>query len=86
LIHINGDIAHLHYFPDGNGEHPGYIPTKESGIDCKEDIRFLLVGGDEGSAIYPASECLVSLRTAYRAAAEFFGDPGLPPSVSWLEL
>jgi hypothetical protein len=86
LIHVNKDIAHLHYFPDGEGKHPGYIPGHESGAGRTKDVCFLLVGGDEASAILPAPESLVSLDTAYRAAADFFRDPALPSSVSWIEL
>src|SRR5262245_3944175 len=84
-VHINGDVAHLHYFPPESEVHPGYIPEPKSGVGHTKDVRFLLVGGDEGSAIWGDAERLVSLETAYAAAADFFLDPGLPKSVSWFE-
>jgi hypothetical protein len=85
-IHVNKNLAYMHYFPDGDGHHPGYLPTGKPRAGAKEGVRFLLVGGDEGSAIRPAPECLVSVDTAYCTAAEFLRSPALPPSISWLEL
>lgn len=85
-IHINGNVAHLHYFPLESEANAGYIPEPESGVGHENDVRFLLVGGDEGSAIWGDAARLVSLETAYAAATDFFFDEGLPKSVSWFEL
>ena len=47
-VHINGNAAFLCFFPDRNGGHPGFVPDGMWPGD-RRDVRFLLVGGDEGS-------------------------------------
>src|SRR5262245_66651771 len=49
-VHINGEAAFLCFFPDRNGGHPGFVPDGMWSGEQRE-VRFLLVSGDEGSAI-----------------------------------
>jgi hypothetical protein len=44
-IHINGDLAYLHYFPDNQGQHPGFQAKGMMAGDCEEDVRFLMTSG-----------------------------------------
>lgn len=84
-VHINGEAAFLCFFPDKNGGHPGFVPD---GMWTGEqrDVRFLLVGGDEGSAIRVPWWQLVPVDVAYGAAVEFLHSPTPPSSVRWFEL
>ena len=81
-IHVFKDIAYLHYFPDGDGKHPGYQATGMQPANCDEQVKFLMVG----DSIEMPRDTLVTLETAYLAASEYLHDSGLPPSVSWSEL
>ncbi len=85
-IHINQDLAYLHYFPSARERHPGFQPTGMTPANCPAEAHFLLVGGDEGSAIEMPASTLVTAEVAYRAAVEFLHDPGRPSSVAWFEL
>jgi hypothetical protein len=84
-VHINREAAFLCFFPDRNGGHPGFVPDGMWSGE-QRDLRFLLVGGDDGSAIWVAWWQLVPVDVAYRAAVEFLHSPSLPPSVTWFEL
>lgn len=84
-VHINGEAAFLCFFPDTDGRHPGFVPHGMWAGE-QQDVRFLLVGGDEGSAIRVPWTQLVPVDTAYRAAIEFLLSPTLPWSVRWFEL
>jgi hypothetical protein len=84
-VHINGDAAFLWFFPNRNGGHPGFV-TDGMWAGEQRDVRFLLVGGDEGSAIWVPWWQLVPVNVAYWAAVEFLQAAPLPQSVRWLEL
>ena len=85
-IHIFKNIAYLCYFPDGDGDHPGYQATGMQPANCDNQVTFLLVGGDMASSIDAPRGTLVTLETAYLAASEYLHGPGLPPSISWSEV
>ncbi len=85
-IHINKDVAYLHFFRDNAGRHPGYQPTGMSPENCDEDVHFLQTDGGEADSITMPYSTLVPVAIAYEAAKEFLHDPVLPPSISWFEL
>jgi hypothetical protein len=77
-------VAYLHYFPDPDYlNHAGYQATGMTPPGCKRPVRFRVIGGED---ITMPPETLVPLSDAVAAAKEFFKDPGLPPSITWLEL
>ena len=84
-VHINGEAAFLGYFPNQNGGHPVFVPH-EMWTGEQRDVRFLLVGGDEGSAIQVLWYQLVPLEVAYQAAVDYLHSPTLPRLVRWLEM
>jgi Immunity protein Imm1 len=84
-VHINGEAAFLCFFPDRDGGHPGFVPDGMWSGGQRE-VRFLLVRGDEASAIRVPWGRLVPVDVAYRAAVEFLHSPTLPASVRWFEL
>jgi len=83
-LHINGDIAYLHYF-DGRYRHPGFQSENKTSSSA-DSIRFLLVGGSEADAIEMPTYCLLPAVAAYRAAEEYFEIDRMPPNVCWTEL
>jgi immunity protein Imm1 of predicted polymorphic toxin system len=85
-VHVNKDVAYMHFFPDNEGKHPGYQPTGMSPAGCDAQVRFLQVGGSQGDAIVMPREALVPVAVAYRAAKEFLNEAALPASITWLEL
>ena len=85
-IHINGDLAYLHYFPDNQRQHPGFQAKGMMAGDCEDEVRFLMTSGTEADSITMPRETLVPVEAAYKAAEEFLRKPALPPSVSWSEL
>jgi hypothetical protein len=83
-IHANKGVAYLHYFPDPDYlNHAGYQATGMTPPRYKGPVRFRVIGGED---ITMPPETVVSLPDAVAAAKEFFKDPGLPPSIRWLEL
>jgi hypothetical protein len=91
-VHINGDVAYLHYFPNADqippefgGSHPGYQATDMMPQGLVGPVWFEQPPGPGGGFEMPA-ETLVSVEAAYQAAAEFFHSPGLPPSITWSAL
>jgi len=84
-VHINGDASFLWFCSDQDGSHPGFVPDGMWSGD-RRDVRFLLVGGDEGSAIIARWWQLLPIEAAYRAAVEYLHSPSLPASVTWFEL
>lgn len=84
-LHVSGEAAFLSFFPDKDGTHPGFVPDGMWAGE-KRTVRFLLVGGDEGSAIRVPWWQLVPVEVASGAAVEFLRSPTLPPSVRWSEL
>jgi hypothetical protein len=85
-IHINREIAYLHFFPDNTGGHPGFQPTGMSPEDCDERVQFLQTDAGEADSFAVPCSTLVPVAVAYEAAKEFLRNPVLPPSISWLEL
>jgi hypothetical protein len=85
-VHINKDVAYLHFFPDNEGKHPGYQPTGMSPASCDAQVQFLLADGNQSSAIVVPREAVVPVAVAYRAAREFLHKSALPTSITWLEL
>jgi hypothetical protein len=83
-LHINRDVAFLWYLPRQQS-HPGYVPDG-MWLGEQKDVQFLLVGGDEGNAIWVAWWQLLAVDAAYGAAVEYFQSQSLPPSVNWFEL
>jgi len=84
-VHINGDAAFLWFCPNTNGSHPGFVSDGKWSKD-RRDVRFLLVGGDEGSSISVRWWQLLPVDAAYRAAVEYLHSPSRPASVTWFEL
>jgi hypothetical protein len=85
-VHIHGDSAYLHYFPDMSGQRAGYAPDRMWPGGPGEPVQFRLVGGSAGDTISVPWRQLVPVEVAYRAAVEFLHSPSLPASVSWVEL
>lgn len=84
-VHLNGDIAYLHFFPSGH-DHPGFQPKNMTPAHCEEVVHFLLTNGSEGDSIDLPRSTLVSADAAYVAAMEFFRMEIPPPSIQWFEL
>jgi hypothetical protein len=85
-VHINKEVAYLHFWPDNRSRHPGYQATGMSPGQCDESVHFLLTTGDEADSIDMPADTLVPVEIAYRAATEFLHEPVFPPSVTWFEL
>jgi len=85
-IMINCAVAYVHYMPDIEGGHAGFQPTGMTPKLCDDNVQFVLTDGSVGSGVTMPASTLVSTDAAYAAAVEFFGNPGLPPSIHWLEL
>ncbi len=85
-IHLNGDVAYLHYFPDGEGKHPGYQVAALSSAEHDEPVRLLQVYGGKADGFAMPPELLVPAEVAYQAAREFLRSPSLPLSIRWHEL
>jgi hypothetical protein len=85
-VHINGNVAYLHYFPDAQGRHPGYQAAGMTPEGCDEPVWFLQVNGTQADGFEMPASALVAVEVSYDAAREFFLSPGLPHSVSWFEL
>jgi hypothetical protein len=85
-IHINKDVAYLHFFPAGLGKHPGFQPTGMSPAHCDERVHFLQTTGSEADSVTLPRETLVAVEVAYKAAKEFLHDPAPPSSITWFEL
>ena len=84
-VHINNDVAYLHYFPDGAGDHPGFQPEHSKYCAGTEQIRFILT--DAGlDPIFMAKDHLVATSMAYAVAKEYLKSDRLPPGISWFEL
>ncbi len=84
FVHLNRDLAYLHYFPAGG--HPGYQAQDMTPEGCVGEIHFLQTNGLEADSFDMPDDALVSEVAAYNASVEFFRSPELPPSVSWFEL
>jgi len=85
-VHINGDIASLHFFMDTSHSHPGFQPTGMTPPGCEETVHFIQVDGGEADSFDMVSGGLVPVATAYKAASEFLADGGRPSCVSWEEM
>src|SRR5262245_11255891 len=78
-IHINGELAYLHYFPAER--HPGFQAVGEQ---TANGMVFFTQEGDAGFSMPRA--VVVSVERAYQAATDFFQSLGLPGSLEWAEL
>ena len=85
-IHINGELAYLHYLPDYSGASAGFQASGMSPPDCPTDVHFLQIDGSEADSITMPAGTLVGVEKAYQAAKEFLQRPQLPSSITWLEL
>ena len=85
-IHINGDIAYVHYFKALDGSHPGYQASGMTPHQCPPTVHFLQTDGSEGGAFAMISEALLPVDAACEAARDYFRRDALPTSISWLEL
>jgi hypothetical protein len=86
LIHINGDIAYLHFFPSTDEKHPGFQAIGIAPPGCTQAVHFLQIDGSEGSSFDMIPEALVPVEKAYQASREYFQQDERPMSISWLEL
>jgi hypothetical protein len=84
-VHIHGDAAFLCFFPDEDGQHPGFVPDGMWPGE-RQPARFRVVGGTEADSITVPWWQLLPVESAYRAAVEYLHTRSLPCSVSWLEL
>jgi hypothetical protein len=83
-IHLNRNIAYLHYFPaDG---HAGHQPRDMTPDGCDGHRHFLQTNHCEADSFHMPNYTLVSAETAYAAAVDFFHAPELPESIRWFEL
>jgi uncharacterized protein YndB with AHSA1/START domain len=85
-VHINENVAYLHFFADNSGNHAGFQPADMAPPDCEEDVHFIQTDGGEGGAFDMCCGALVSVGVAYEAASEFFASPVRPSCVTWTEL
>jgi hypothetical protein len=85
-VHINGDVAYLHFFPDNSGDHAGFQATDMTPPKCDEEVHFLQTDGGEGASFDMWRGALVPVVVAYEAASEFLAAPARPPRVIWAEL
>jgi hypothetical protein len=83
-VHVNKEVAYLHYFP--HGRHPGFQAWGMTPSGVEDYVRFRQVGDVEADAVNMPGETVVPIETAYKAAVEFFNNPDLPKSVRWTEL
>jgi hypothetical protein len=79
VIHTNGDLAYLHYFPADR--HPGFQAVGDRGADGK--VTFTQQG--EADFSMPRA-VVVGVERAYEAATEFFERRSLPTCIEWTEL
>lgn len=87
-VHINGDLAYVHYFDDLSGANAGFQPKDMTPPGCPESVLFVQTDGCEGSgsAIEMPDYTICSLDVAYRAATEFLHDPAKPSCIKWSAL
>ena len=83
-IHINRDVAYVHYFPEDGGA--GLQPTGMSPAGCADEVHFVQTDGGEADSFTMLGEALVEVDAAYAAAGEFLHDPGPPRSITWTAL
>jgi hypothetical protein len=85
FVHINGELAYLHYFPDNSGQSAGCQSTGMTPPGCPETVLFVQTDGSEGSgsAIEVLDYNVCTVDVAYQAAGEFYREPRLPRCVEW---
>jgi hypothetical protein len=86
FVHINQDLAYLHFFPDNEGRHPGFMSQGVPPEGCPDSVHFMQEDGIETEGIWAVRDAVVSVETACKAAVEFLQRPTLPASISWFEL
>jgi len=85
-VMIRGDLAFVYFFPDDEGNHPGYEPTGMTPPGSPSSVFFLQTCGTTANGFDIPADYLVSSEAAYTAAAEYFEKQVLPPAITWLEL
>jgi hypothetical protein len=85
-VMIRGELAFVYFFPDDQGNHPGFEPTGMTPPGSPESMFFLQTDGTTAGGFDISSDYLVSSEVAYAAAAEYFQEQVLPPAITWLEL
>ena len=83
-VHLNKDLAHLHFFPDASGAHPGFQCS--TGLASGGEVRFLQTDGSEADSITVPRDAVIPVQHAYEAAREFLHTKTRPSSIQWLEL
>ena len=79
VIHTNGDLAYLHYFPAN--DHPGFQAVGDKAANG--EVTFTQEGEVDFSMPLAV---VVSVNQAYQAATAFFQSPSLPSCIEWTEL
>jgi hypothetical protein len=83
-VHTNGDKAYLHFFPDRDGDHPGFQSTSSSPEQSL--CHFVQTDGGEADSFDISGDNVVAVDLAYAAAVEFFRDgSSMPASITWRE-
>jgi hypothetical protein len=86
FVHINEDLAYVHFFDDLTGDNAGYQPTDMTPMGCPETVKFVQTDGSEGSGIEMPDSTICSVDVAYLAAQEFFYNPARPACITWVAL
>lgn len=82
-IMVNGDLAHVHYFP--KERHPGYASVGGAlGLSPEEDTEFFHDNTQE--TIQIMNDSMVSFSDALKAAQEFAISKSMPKCIQWDEL
>jgi hypothetical protein len=85
-VMTRGDLAFVYFFPDDQGNHPGFEPIGMTPPGSPSSVFFLQTDGHSANGFDIPAEHLVSSETAYAAAAEYFEKQVLPSAINWLEL
>jgi hypothetical protein len=85
-VHINGEVAYIHFFPDNSGDHAGFQASNMMPSNYDEVVHFIQTDGSEAASFDMCRITLVPVAVAYEAAAEFLAKPSLPQCVNWAEL
>jgi len=84
FLHMNGEKAYLHFFPDRSGDHPGFQSRSSSHTDAV--CHFVQTDGGEADSFDVSGDTVVSLDLAYAAAVEFLRAGSMPASINWREV
>jgi hypothetical protein len=88
FVHINGEVAYVHYFDDLSGRNAGWQPRDMTPPGCPPSVLFVQTDGNEGSgdAIEMPDFTLCGVDAAYQAAVQFLHDPARPACITWTDL